>query len=73
MEHLIVRPPDLLKIELTTASSQSHYGIPVLRVNGFKDYGPADFIPELEMTSGDYVKTKFLASKEAELFLSQLA
>lgn len=39
---------------LTTASSQSHYGIPVLRIDGAKDipdrgidYGPADVIAEI--------------------------
>jgi hypothetical protein len=73
MDRLVVTPPELLRIELTVASPHSHNGIPVLQVDGHKTYGPADFVPELDMTAGDFVKTKFLASREVELFLSQLA
>ena len=35
------------EFQLTTRSSQSHYGLPVLRIEGddsYTDYGPADYV-----------------------------
>ena len=44
MNKLIYTGPTGVKATLTTDSSSSHYGIPVLRVEG-EDYGPADILP----------------------------
>lgn len=57
---LITKDKDGGMAYLTTASSQSHYGIPVLRIEGAQDipdrgidYGPADIVAE----TGNHILT----------------
>ena len=67
-----------LKTELTTESTSSSYGIPVLRVTnefGVKDYGPGQHIVGWpNMNAGEYVKTlhEMLPIEGADAFLAQL-
>lgn len=43
-----------MKVELTTKSSQSHYGIPVARIDWI-NYGPLDQVAGTFLTAGDIV------------------
>jgi len=50
MNKIIYTGPTGVKAALTTDSPSSHYGIPVLRIEGegwenLPDYGPADILP----------------------------
>jgi hypothetical protein len=41
-----------MNVELTTESTQSHYGIPVARIDGV-DHGPLDIVSGTNLTAGD--------------------
>lgn len=66
------------KTELTTESTMSHYGIPVLRVTnevGVNDYGPGQLIQGWpNMNAGEYVHEldEMFGIDGANVFLSQL-
>lgn len=49
--------------ELTTESTMSHYGIPVLRINGV-DYGPRDIVAQYTELLEDGAPTKDMTAAE---------
>jgi hypothetical protein len=52
-----------MKAELTTDSTMSHYGIPVLRLNG-NDYGPKDVVGEYTDLLTEVTSTKTMTAAE---------
>ena len=69
MDYLILKDTDGGTCALTTYSPQSHYGIPVLRIEaedvlGDYDYGPADVIPGSHLTAADIVASNAALNSE---------